>query len=132
MTTSDDWYSRNAVNSSLNVLLGTPNSWPWQPGYSYFLAVTNTSGSSQPFSFRLNGEGPGSGPFGFNGVTRQSNGNIQLTMQVVSGLTYQLQTSTNLVNWSAVTTFTPVTNLYIYVDSSAHTSPEKFYRLQEQ
>jgi hypothetical protein len=29
--------------------------WPWAPNYRYFLLVTNTSGSSQPFAFNVNG-----------------------------------------------------------------------------
>jgi hypothetical protein len=132
MTTADNWYSVNAANSSLDIFLQTPGYWPWQPGYSYFLAVTNTSASPQPFSFYLNGEGLGSGPFGFSSVSRLGNGTIQLTMQVVPGQNYQLQTSTNLMNWSALTTITPSTSIYNYIDSSSPAYPVRFYRLLEQ
>ena len=132
MTTADDWYSMNAVNSSFNVFLQTPGYWPWQPGYAYFLAVTNTSASPQPFSFYLNGEGPGSGPFGFTSVSRLPNGTVQLNLQLVSGLTYQLQASTNLVSWVVLTTITPGTSIYNYVDPSAPAYPIRFYRLQQQ
>ena len=131
LTTVDDWYSINAVNSSFNVFLQTPGYWPWQPGYSYFLAVTNTSASPQPFSFRLNGEGPGSGVFKFTSFNYQANGNVQLNMTLVPGLTYQVQSSTNLVNWTILTTITPSTSLYsLIVSSSGY--PAQFYRLQEQ
>ena len=133
MTTADDWYSINTANSTLNVFLQTPGYWPWQPGYSYFLIATNTSASPQPFTFVLNGEGPLSGPFGFNSVTELGNGTIQLNMQVVAGLTYQLQTTTNLLTpWTGINTFTPVTNIYNFIDTTLPLAPARFYRLQEQ
>ncbi|MDB6111575.1 MAG: hypothetical protein JWR69_3325 [Pedosphaera sp.] len=54
-TTSDHWYSIGQPNSSLNVYLRTPGTWPWQPNYLYFLLVTNNSSVAQPFSFTMNG-----------------------------------------------------------------------------
>jgi hypothetical protein len=113
LTTADDWYSINSVNSFLNEYLQTPGNWPWQPGYSYFLAATNTSAIPQPFIFVLNGEGPGSGPFGFANVSRVAGGNIQLTMTLVPGLAYQLQSSTNFIKWTVLNNLAPlsVTNV---------------------
>jgi large repetitive protein len=55
MTTVDHAYWLNQQNTSFNVFLRNPNVWPWQPGYMYFLTVSNTSGVSQPFSFRMDG-----------------------------------------------------------------------------
>ncbi|SPE53115.1 hypothetical protein SBV1_1640001 [Verrucomicrobia bacterium] len=40
----------NQANAGLDQLLGTPNSWPWLPGYSYYLALTNTSATPEGFS----------------------------------------------------------------------------------
>ncbi len=131
LTTSDDWYSENAVNSSLNVSLQTPGYWPWQPGYSYFLAVTNTSASPQPFVFHLNGQLMLSGPFGFSNITRLGNGNLQLTMTLVPGLTYQLQSSTNLLNWSVINTIMPITPTNIQLINPVG-YPVQFFRLLEQ
>jgi len=82
---ADAWCSVNAVNSSFNVFLLTQGNWPRQPGYSCFLAVADTSAMPQPFSFVLNGEGPGSGPFGFTGTNYLSNGNVQLNRMPVPG-----------------------------------------------
>jgi len=49
-----NWYSGGAANSGLNQqLYGT--SWPWRPGYMYFLLVTNTTGVPQNFVFNMNG-----------------------------------------------------------------------------
>lgn len=55
LTTSDHWHSGSVANSTLNKYLRAPNGWPWLPGYSYFLAVTNTSNSAQPFSLAMDG-----------------------------------------------------------------------------
>lgn len=54
MTAADHWLSGGA-NSSLNAVL-YDSSWPWLPGQMYFLAVTNTSTATQPFSFRMDGK----------------------------------------------------------------------------
>jgi hypothetical protein len=135
LTYNDDWYSSGYANPSLTEYLQTPFTWPWQPGYSYFLAVTNTTGASQPFSIGLNGEGPGSGPFGFLGVQHLGNGYTELDEQVVPNLTYQLQTVTNLenaTNWTILTTFTPLYSPYTNVDTSTPVARYRFYRLIEQ
>jgi uncharacterized repeat protein (TIGR02543 family) len=55
MTTADHAYWIGQLNTSFNIYLRTPGTWPWQPNYMYFLAVTNTSGVPQPFSFRMDG-----------------------------------------------------------------------------
>ncbi|HEV2318840.1 MAG TPA: hypothetical protein VGV18_03770, partial [Verrucomicrobiae bacterium] len=131
----DNWNSGGSANSSFSQYLQTPFSWPWQAGYSYFLAVTNTTSTAQPFTFVLNGEGPASGPFGFVGVHHLANGYTELDEQVVPHLTYQLQTATNLANpanWTVITTFTPLSSPYTNVDASGPVAPYRFYRLIEQ
>ena len=128
LTTSDDWYSKNVVNSAFNVSLQTPN-WPWQPGYSYFLAVTNTSATPQPFVFHLNGQILLAGPFGFSGVNRLGNGTVQINMYLVAGLTYYVQSSSNLLTWAPYSTLMPsvVTNNFIVIPS--YTNPVQFFRI---
>jgi len=132
LTTADDWYSVNAVNSTLDEYLQNSGSWPWQPGYSYFLAVTNASALPQPFIFVLNGEGPGSGPFGFSNVSHVAGGNIQLTMILVPGLYYQLQNSTNLVNWTVLGNYLPAITITNVQNINPIGVPDQFFRIQEQ
>ncbi|MBI5384190.1 MAG: LamG domain-containing protein [Verrucomicrobia bacterium] len=48
-------YGNAAPNTGLNQSLVTPNNWPWLPGYSYYLLVTNTSATPQPFAIRMDG-----------------------------------------------------------------------------
>ena len=129
LTTSDDWYSKNTVNSSFSISLQTPGYWPWQPGYSYFLAVTNTSATPQPFVFNLNGQVLLSGPFGFSGINRLGNGTVQVNMYLVAGLTYYVQSSSNLLTWVPYSTIMPsvVTNNFIVIPS--YTNPVQFFRI---
>ncbi len=54
-TTANHNYWIGQQNTSFNIYLRTPNYWPWQPNYMYFLLVTNTSAIAQPFSFRMDG-----------------------------------------------------------------------------
>jgi hypothetical protein len=43
----------NQANASLNQILTTPNNWPWLPGYSYYLTITNTSPIAENFGFTM-------------------------------------------------------------------------------
>jgi hypothetical protein len=43
----------NEANATLNQFLATPNNWPWLPGFSYYLAVTNASPTPENFSLNL-------------------------------------------------------------------------------
>jgi hypothetical protein len=135
LTYGDNWVSGGSANPSLSEYLRTPFNWPWQPGYSYFLAVTNTTGANQAFSIGLNGEGPASGPFGFTAVHHLANGYTELDEIVVPGLTYELLTSTNLsspTNWTMITTFTPPSTPYTNLDTIMPVAPYRFYLLIQQ
>ena len=49
------WISSGA-NPSLNqALVSGSSSWPWQTANSYYLLITNTTGSAQPFTVRFDG-----------------------------------------------------------------------------
>jgi hypothetical protein len=135
LTTSDNWYSSGSANPTLSEFLQTPFTWPWQSGYSYFLAATNTTATSQSLTLTFDGEGPGSGAFGFAGVHHRPNGNTELDETVVPGLTYELLTTTNLINatnWIMLTSFIPLHSPYTNVDTSTPVAPYRFYRLIEQ
>ncbi len=49
------WSSGGSANSALNQQLYNA-SWPWRPGYMYFLLVTNPSALPQNFVFNLDGQ----------------------------------------------------------------------------
>ena len=54
-TTSDHWYSLGNANPLLNQPLYGGNTWPWLPGYVYFLFITNTTGSAQALALGVDG-----------------------------------------------------------------------------
>jgi len=43
----------NQANVGLDQLLTTPNNWPWLPGNTYYLALTNTSASPENLGFAM-------------------------------------------------------------------------------
>jgi len=51
-TSQAQWYSSSA-NVSFNQLLYTNSNWPWLPGYSYYLTISNTSAAAQNFGFAM-------------------------------------------------------------------------------
>ncbi len=54
---------------------------------------------------------------------------VQLNITGDIGVTYQLQTSTNLMSWSVLTAITPNSSPYPYIDPSSSSIPRRFYRL---
>ncbi|HWY78348.1 MAG TPA: chitobiase/beta-hexosaminidase C-terminal domain-containing protein, partial [Verrucomicrobiae bacterium] len=61
-----------------------------------------------------------------------SNGQFQLGLSGVPGNKYVLQASTNLVNWTALSTNTASTNLLNLSDPGATNFPRRFYRVLQQ
>jgi hypothetical protein len=43
------------TNASFNQFLRDPNSWPWQPGRTYYLRVINRGGAAEPFTIQMAG-----------------------------------------------------------------------------
>ena len=43
----------SSANVNFNQLLTNPNDWPWLPGYSYYLTITNTSATAQNFTVTM-------------------------------------------------------------------------------
>ncbi len=51
---TDDWRNGTSTNSNFNQYLLT--GWPWIPGQSYFLIVTNSTAEPQPILFSMDGK----------------------------------------------------------------------------
>jgi hypothetical protein len=66
-TSQAQWYSSSA-NVSFNQLLYTNSNWPWLPGYSYYLTITNTTSTAANFSFTM-GLPADLAPFSFTAPT---------------------------------------------------------------
>jgi hypothetical protein len=126
------WYSGGAANSTLNQQLYN-SSWPWRPGYMYFLLVTNTSAVPQAFVFNMNGRNAATDDGGIipHFLTPFYTTNVlQLPVeQVATGTTYRLLASTNLIDWSGIQTSTPFADPATFTDPWATNYPYRFYRL---
>ncbi len=46
-------YYSSAANLTFNQVLSTNSNWPWLPGYSYYLTVSNTSATPQNFTLNM-------------------------------------------------------------------------------
>jgi hypothetical protein len=66
LTTADHWYSSGANSTNNKALYNS--SWPWLPGYMYFLSVTNSSATNQPFSFTMDGRDCSTDDFNNDGI----------------------------------------------------------------
>jgi hypothetical protein len=78
----------NQANVSFNQLLTTPNNWPWLPGYSYYLTITNTSPDAEDFSFTMSLPADLS-PFAFTAPTSVTANAPNPSIQVIWGVTNQ-------------------------------------------
>jgi hypothetical protein len=77
----------------------------------------------------MSGFGPGAPPSTLIPVGPLPNGWFQFNMQVNPGWNYQLQTSTNLIDWTTLIWFTPTSDIWPYTDTAAPYYPQRFYRL---
>jgi hypothetical protein len=68
-------------------------------------------------------------PPGFDSIQRAANGSVTLVITNTPNLVLTLQTSPDLVNWTTLTTPTPTTSPYTYLDSTASAATTRFYRL---
>ena len=58
-----------------------------------------------------------------------SNGTFQVQFTATPGLTYILQSSTNLNTWVSLSTNTPASSPFLWVDPAATNSAYQFYRV---
>ena len=112
--TSFDHYSCQSANCTYNHDLYSA-SWPWMSGFMYYVTVTNTSGSAQPFYFRMDGRDC------YTFAEDQDND--------------QLPDCWELTYWPSIFTYTTlsdpdndgVPNLYEYLNGSNPTTPDSFF-----
>jgi hypothetical protein len=78
------WTSYGPANASLNLFLGIPNYWPWLPGYSYYLTITNTSSAAESFNFAM-GVPADLAPVAFIAPTSVTSAAPNPTVQVILG-----------------------------------------------
>jgi len=65
-------------------------------------------------------------------TTLGSSGNLQFNLSGSAGRSYVIEASTNLVNWSPLTTNSPASNLLQFIDGTSTNYPSRFYRGREE
>jgi hypothetical protein len=60
-----------------------------------------------------------------------ANGNLRMTMSGTTGRIYQLQASTNLVNWTDIRSLTNANGVLVFTNAPISGSPKGFYRVRE-
>jgi hypothetical protein len=71
-------------------------------------------------------------PVQFTSANFGTNRQFQLNFLGVPGSNYVLQASSNLLNWTPISTNTAMTNAFILFDPAATNYPQRFYRVQQQ
>jgi hypothetical protein len=71
-------------------------------------------------------------PVQFTAANFATNRQFQLGFQGVTGSNYVLQASTNLQNWTAISTNTATTNTFYLFDPEATNFPQRYYRVLQQ
>jgi hypothetical protein len=67
-------------------------------------------------------------PIQFNGITRQPNGQIALTLSSALGDSFRLETSTNLITWQPLANLTATNQPLQFTDTSATAETLRYYR----
>jgi hypothetical protein len=113
-------FGRNEV--SFNVSAGTP----YQISVDGFhFAVGTASGK-----YRLSGGMQGLDSFRIDFGGQPTGSSVPLRVQGIPGMEFLLQVSTNLANWSDVTTQTLSGSTLNLIDTNVANSPKRFYRLR--
>jgi hypothetical protein len=129
MTLADHWYSSGA-NSTFNASL-VNSSWPWLPGYRYFLTVVNTSGSTQPFSFHMNGTGANPAPVISAPSVSPDGSSFVFVVTGSTGVTYRVLVSSDLAagSWLVYTNFVQTGPTQVLTLPIEPNYPKRFYRI---
>jgi hypothetical protein len=67
-------------------------------------------------------------PAGFGPVSLAANGSVTLVITNTPNTVLTLQTSTDLINWTTLTTVTPTLSPYMFTDTAATGRAARFYR----
>jgi hypothetical protein len=118
------WTSQGQANASLLQSFISPDTWPWLPGYSYYLTITNTSPNAENLTLAIDGHASASLSVVLHGSYARD-GSFHLLVGGQAGNDYIVQASTDLVGWTSLSTNC---GSFEYMDSSASSHPVRFYR----
>jgi hypothetical protein len=112
--------SSSTINLERN--LAPAGTWPWLPGYSYFLSVTNTSAVPRDFTLTLGRQFPTAAPIL---QTSESDGILRVIVPGQLGVYYIISASSDLKHWQPIYTNT---TYFDFVDPDAQYFQERFYK----
>jgi hypothetical protein len=118
-----DGFKQNGFVDSLSDIVVQPD------GQILFASnFTTANGSARAGLVRLNGDaGLANSRARFRSITGVRTGKLQLNLDVIPNRTYAIESSTDLVNWTAITTRKATNYLFDVTDSAAAIS-RRFYR----
>jgi hypothetical protein len=105
-------------SGSVNIPLPAPGNW--------YLRVVNESGVTVPYTLSAEGQSSASA---VRSVAVVDN-HLTVTWQSIVGTQYEIATSTDLVNWTPVTTMQATSTETTYTDASTISGPAKFIRIR--
>jgi len=119
-----------SIYYTLDGSLPTTNSLLYAGAFKLF---TNATVSASAFRTNFDNSAAALAPFLIQPIylTSQgfSNGGFQLRFAVAPGGNYVLQASTNLLDWTSISSNTTSTNLLNLFDSNASSFPSRYYRV---
>jgi len=99
----------------------------------YAISDTNTLGTSAWPMFRGNGQHTARAiQRGMTSPSFSMNTGLTLTLSVETGRTYQVECSTNLLDWTSLAAFSSDTPNHPFQDAAATNSSQRYYRLSSQ
>jgi hypothetical protein len=112
-------YQLKQTVSSGSATLALPSAGTW------FLRVVNSSATTVPYTIELAAQS------NIRDVSIAS-GQLQVTWASVAGTSYEIATSTDLVNWTPVTTVQATGDETTYTDTASVTGTARFIRIRPQ
>ena len=109
----------NAVYTVLNALTNNAG--------NYSVTLTNTNGAILSSVVTLTVIPPVTTPLQFQSITLLSNGAVQMQLTGSIGASYEIDASSNLINWIPLTNFINSNGTYLFLDGSA-SNLAGFYR----
>jgi sugar lactone lactonase YvrE len=96
---------------------------------NYACLISGANGTIATSNALLTVNGPPL-PGHFDGIVVLGNGSVQLTMSGSANTNYTLLAATNLPAWSTLTLLPSSNGVFQYIDASANTTTQRFYRLK--
>jgi hypothetical protein len=97
------------------------------------VAVTTSNALSAPFNVQSSTNNMPLQPDSILSITMDGNGSVGVSYATVSGSTYHVETTTDLVSsaWQTIpgSTTNATGNIIIFIDPNAATDPQRFYRI---